>query len=75
MHVLLQTTDAVLISYVQSLLSDAGLSAVIFDGNMSVLEGSIGVFPRRVMVRDEDLGRARMVLWEAGLAGELAPAP
>ena len=72
MHLLLQTTDAVLLSFVQSLLHDAGVDAVIFDANMSMLEGSIGVFPRRVMVMADDVGRARHVLWEAGLADQLA---
>lgn len=74
MHLLLQTTDPVLISFAQSVLEDAGISAPVFDGNMSVLEGSIGVFPRRIMVHAEDVARARLALWEAGLAGELAPA-
>lgn len=73
MHLLLQTNNPVLLSYVQSLLADAGIEAVVFDSNISILEGSIGVFPRRVMVLDEDVGRARHALWEAGLAGELAP--
>jgi hypothetical protein len=72
MKLLLQTTDFVLLSFVQSLLSDAGIEAVVFDNNMSTLEGSIGVFPRRVMVHDDDVGRARHTLWEAGLAEQLA---
>ena len=75
MLLLLQSTDPVLLSFVQSLLADAEVETVIFDANMSVLEGSIGVFPRRVMVMAEDLGRARHVLWEAGLAGHLTGAP
>jgi hypothetical protein len=74
MLLLLQSTDPVLLSFVQSLLADADVEAVIFDANMSTLEGSIGVFPRRVMVMEEDVGRARHVLWEAGLAGHLAAA-
>lgn len=74
MLLLLQSTDPVLLSFVQSLLADADVDTVVFDVNMSVLEGSIGVFPRRVMVMEEDVGRARHVLWEAGLAEHLAPA-
>ena len=73
MHTLLQTNDPVLLSYSQSLLGDAGIECTVFDANISVLEGSIGVFPRRLIVAEEDLPRARHVLWEAGLAGELAP--
>lgn len=72
MYLLLQTNNPVLLSYVQSLLADAGIAAVVFDANISMVEGSIGVFPRRVMVHDEDLGRARHALWEAGLGDELA---
>ena len=73
MHHLLQTNNPVLLSYVQSLLADAGVEAVVFDANISIIEGSIGVFPRRVMVHEEDAGRARHVLWEAGLADEMTP--
>lgn len=75
MHLLLQTNNPVLLSFVQSLLADAGIEAVVFDANISMVEGSIGVFPRRVMVHEDDIGRARHVLWEAGLADELAPGP
>ena len=73
MHLLLQTNNPVLLSYVQSLLADAGIEAVVFDANISIIEGSIGVFPRRVMVHEDDAARARHVLWEAGLADEMTP--
>ena len=75
MLLLLQTTDLVLLSFVQSVLRDHDIEAVVFDANMSMMEGSIGVFPRRVMVMAEDVTRARHVLWAAGLADELAPHP
>lgn len=74
METLLQTNDLVLLSYAQSLLSGAEIEHTVFDANISVLEGSIGVFPRRLIVHAEDAARARHVLWEAGLAAELAPA-
>jgi hypothetical protein len=38
---------------------------------MSALEGSVGFLPRRVLVRDDDLARARRLLEDAGLGGEL----
>jgi hypothetical protein len=38
-----------------------------------VLEGSLGVLPRRVLVADDDVDRARRLLTEAGLAHELRP--
>ena len=75
MLLLLQTTDLVLLSFVQSVLRDHDIEAVVFDANMSMMEGSIGVFPRRVMVMAEDFTRARHALWAAGLADELAPQP
>ena len=73
MQTLLQTNDPVLLSYAQSLLSDAGIDCTVFDANISIIEGSIGVFPRRLIVAADDLAPARRVLSEAGLANELAP--
>jgi hypothetical protein len=40
---------------------------------MSVLEGSIGVLPRRVLVPAAEIARARRVLTDAGLGHALAP--
>ena len=71
MQTLLQTNDPVLLSFAQSLLGDAGIECTVFDANISILEGSIGVFPRRLIVSAKDLLQARRVLQEAGLSGEL----
>ena len=38
---------------------------------MSVLEGSIGIFPRRILVGDDEFDAARRLLEEAGFASEL----
>jgi hypothetical protein len=65
---LLRTTDIVLLSYVNSLLSDAGIPSMVVDVHMSVAEGSIGIFPRRVLVALEDLRESAAILIEAGLA-------
>jgi len=73
MLTVLQTNNPVLLSFAQAVLTEAGIEFVVFDNNISLVEGSIGVFPRRLMVAEDDLARARMALWEAGLAGELAP--
>jgi len=67
----MRTNDAVLISFVESLLRDAGLTVFVADQNMSVIEGSIGVLPRRVMIAKEELDEAKRVLTEAGMAGEI----
>jgi len=72
LKILIKSNDPVLIGYVGALLDGAGLAHVLLDTNMSVLEGSLGVLPQRVMVAEEDLSRARHVLAEAGLADECA---
>ncbi len=54
MKEVVRTNDAVLLSFVEVLLRDAGIPSVVADQNMSVLEGSIGVLPRRLLVADED---------------------
>ncbi len=71
MKELLRTNDAVLISAVEALLGGAGIECIVADRNMSVLEGSIGILPRRVLVADEDVTKARRVLTEAGLGHAL----
>ena len=67
MKELLRSNDAVLISYVSVLLEEAGIGFIVADTNMSVLEGSIGALPRRVLVESEGLERARRVLTSAGI--------
>ncbi|MEM7290425.1 MAG: DUF2007 domain-containing protein [Pseudomonadota bacterium] len=44
----------------------------MLDSNMSILEGSIGIIPRRVMIADDYLQRARRLMIDAGLEAELA---
>jgi hypothetical protein len=70
---LVRTNDAVLISAVGVLLDGAEIEHLVLDQNMSILEGSIGVIPRRVLVHDDDLRAARQVLTDAGLGHELRP--
>ena len=62
MKELIRTNDPVLLSWIEAALTESGIEAVIFDQYMSAVEGSIGAFPRRVMVLDEDLERARQIL-------------
>lgn len=68
MRCLVETNDPVLLSYVEALLAEAGVVATVLDRHMSLLEGSIGVLPRRVMVADDDWGQAAEVLELADLA-------
>jgi hypothetical protein len=67
MRELVLTNDLVLISYVEALLADQGIEATVFDRNMSLMEGSIGAFPRRLVVSGEAWDRARRILQDAGL--------
>ena len=67
MRELLRSNDAVLINFAQSVLRQAGIASFIADQYMSVLEGSIGAFPRRLQVGDEDWAVAYRTLGEAGL--------
>ena len=67
MRELLRTNDPVLLSYVESLLADEGIDAVVLDRHISLMEGSIGAFPRRVLVDGDHWSRAAWVLRGAGL--------
>ena len=71
MDELLRTNDAVLLSFAEALLKEAGIKSHTFDQNMSVLEGSIGVLARRLLVAESDAARAREILGEAGIGAEL----
>lgn len=62
MKELLRTNDTVRLSWLQALLDAAGIETVVFDSHTSILEGSIGAIPRRLMVPDEELARARGLL-------------
>jgi hypothetical protein len=72
MQELMRTNDLVLVSFVEVLLREADVAYHVADVNISVAEGSIGVFPRRVLVADEDAEEARTLMAEAGLGHELA---
>jgi hypothetical protein len=71
MKELMRTNDAVLITFVESLLKDAGIGSLVADQNMSVLDGSIGILPRRILVLDDDIEQARRILADAGIANEI----
>lgn len=71
MHELIRTNDAVVISFVKSLLKDAGIDCLVVDENMSVLDGSLGILPRRVLVPDVDAVDAQEILEGAGIGGEI----
>ena len=68
---LIRTNDVVLIGYVQTLLEAERVPNMVADNHVSVLEGSIGAFPRRLLVPNDWAGKARRVLRDAGLGDEL----
>lgn len=68
---LLRTNDLVLISRVEAILADSGITVFLADQHMSALEGSLSFLPRRVLVAADAAARARMALKEAGLGPEL----
>ena len=73
MRELVRTNDMVLVSAIVALLDGAGIHHMVLDQNMSVLEGSLGVLPRRILVADEQERTARQIMEDAGLAKELRP--
>ncbi|MBP0483769.1 DUF2007 domain-containing protein [Sagittula salina] len=67
MEELLRTTDITLIPLAKTILDAEDIPSFELDVNMSILEGSIGILPRRLMVRTADLTRARRLLELAGV--------
>ena len=73
MKEIVRTNNAVLVSAIGALLDGAKIAHMVLDQNMSVMEGSLGILPRRILVADEDVVHARRLLTDAGLANELRP--
>lgn len=71
MRELVRTNDPVLISAIEALLKGAHIHHMLVDTNMSVLEGSIGIFPRRILVEEDQLDTARALLEDAGFGNEI----
>jgi len=73
MRAIVRTNDIVLISLVQSILEQADVPVFVADSHVSSIEGSIGIFPRRILVPVDWLRQARRLLVDAGLEAELEP--
>ena len=71
MQELIRTNDAVTLSFAETLLREAGILCFIADQGMSILEGSLGLLPRRLMVESDRAIEARRILTDAGLGKEL----
>lgn len=71
MRLLLRSNNGVLIDFALAVLRDRGLAPVELDRHASLVDGSIGAVPRRIMVEDGDERAARRALADAGLGHEL----
>ncbi|MDE0114228.1 MAG: DUF2007 domain-containing protein [Albidovulum sp.] len=66
MKELLRTNDPAALACASALLDGEGITNFVMDVHMSVLEGSIGILPRRLMVAEVDLEEAQVVLRDNG---------
>ncbi|MBP1850405.1 DUF2007 domain-containing protein [Rhizobium halophytocola] len=71
MKELIRTNDPVVLSFAESLMRDAGIHCMVADQATSLIEGSLGMLPRRFLVEGDRSGEARNILVDAGLADEL----
>lgn len=67
MKQLIRTADMSTIAFAQALLQGEGIACFEMDVNMSVLEGGIGIFPRRLMVRERDWDAAARTMRDNGV--------
>lgn len=65
MKELMRTTNLVELSWSQAVLADAGIDCLVLDTHMSVLEGSLAIIPRRLMVADDDFTQASRIIAES----------
>ena len=65
MRAVLKTIDPVVLNFAANLLSQEGIESVVLDTHASVMDGSMGFLPRRLMVSDEDFVRAMELLRDA----------
>lgn len=66
MRVVVTSNNPIRLSFLTALLADAGIEAVLLDTHTSILEGSAGAIPRRLVVSANDYARAEMILRDAG---------
>ena len=62
MRDVLKTTDPVLLNFAEAVLKSVGIESVVFDSHMSIMDGSLGILPRRLMVIESDYEPARSAL-------------
>jgi len=62
MRMVLKSNNPVVLSYATHVLEESGIEALIFDTHASIMDGSMAMVPRRLMVADEDFNRAEKLL-------------
>jgi hypothetical protein len=65
MRAVLKSLDPVVLNFAANLLAQEGIESVVFDTHSSVMDGSMGFLPRRLMVLDEDFAQADKLLRDA----------
>lgn len=65
MREILKSNNPVDLSYAEAVLKDAGIGSVVFDDQMSVMDGSMVILPRRLMVANDDAEEAKALLKDA----------
>ena len=65
MQMVLKSINPVILSYATDVLTQAGIKSVVFDTHASIMDGSMAMVPRRLMVLDEDFSKADALLRQA----------
>jgi hypothetical protein len=68
MKELLRTNYITVIAYANAILNDSGIEVFELDVNTSILEGSVGILPRRLMVREADLQVAQNLMQDHNIS-------
>ena len=68
MEELLRTNDITVIAYLNAIFTASGIDVFELDVNTSVLEGSIGISARRLLVRSDNLIKAQQLLRDHNVA-------
>ena len=71
MDEIVRTNDVVLISAIEALFKSADIPYFIADQHMSVMDGSLGFLPRRVLVKEDYFERAKRLMIDADLGNTL----
>ncbi len=72
MKELVRTNDPALLSFVHNLLEQSDIEFLLADQHISMVEGSIGIFQKRILVPDDDFNDARRIMREAGIGDEIS---